>query len=240
MIMQAPIYLALDFPDWQTGRNFLKQNDLGPIPVKVGMELFYKEGRTVIEELKSDGHEVFLDLKLHDIPHTVKQAMHNLAGMGVDIVNLHATGGPKMIESAKEGLVSGAISGKVPKLLGVTVLTSFDDSAFKQAVKTEYTVEEMVVFLARQVKENGGDGIVCSSWEAKKVLKMFGQDFLTMCPGIRLSKADGHDQKRIATPEEARENGAQAIVIGRSVTGAGDPYQAWEQAKKEWYGVIEA
>lgn len=233
------MYLALDFPDWKTTQQFLNDNHLEGIPVKVGMELFYKEGPMVIEQLKNNDHKIFLDLKLHDIPNTVHRAMRNLALLGVDIVNIHASGGEKMIQAAKEGLIAGAGAGKIPVLLGVTVLTSFDDSSYYRAIQSEHSIEEMVFYLAANMQKNGGDGIVCSSWEAGKVKEQLGHNFITMCPGIRLAETASQDQQRIATPSEAKKNGAGAIVIGRSITGAKNPYQAWKQAEEEWENVIK-
>lgn len=238
--MHSPIYLALDFPDWDKSKRFLKDNDLTGIPVKVGMELFYKEGPAIIDKLKEEEHEIFLDLKLHDIPNTVNKAMKNLAQLGVDIVNIHATGGESMIQAAKEGLLQGAGTGHLPVLLGVTVLTSFNENTYQKAIKSNLTVEEMVLHLARTMEENGGDGIVCSGWEAGLIRDHISESFLTMCPGIRLAETLSQDQQRVATPQQARENGAKAIVIGRSVTTSKNPYSAWQQAQKEWYRVIKA
>lgn len=237
--MNSPIYLALDFPDWETSKQFLEDNDLAGIPVKVGMELFYKEGPEVINRLKADGHEIFLDLKLHDIPHTVNRAMKNLASLNVDIVNIHASGGERMIQAAKEGLIQGSVPGHVPVLLGVTVLTSFNEQMYHQTLQSKFSVQEMVLHLAESMRINGGDGIVCSSWEAGLVKKRIDEKFLTMCPGIRLNENSSQDQQRVATPGKARKNGAEAIVIGRSITGAENPHLAWKQAEEEWYRAIK-
>lgn len=230
--MNHSIYLALDFPDWETSQEFLVSNQLAGVPVKVGMELFYREGPRVIEKLKENGHPVFLDLKLHDIPTTVRRAMKNIASLGVDMVNVHALGGSKMIEQAKEGLLSGSQSHET-KLIAVTILTSMDQETINDELHLSGGVEENAVHLAGVSKQSGADGVVCSVHEAKQIKANCGTSFLTVTPGIRLRDSNSDDQRRIATPTFARENGADILVIGRSVTTVAYPYRAYEQAIKE-------
>lgn len=233
--MSAKAYLALDFPDWNSTEAFLRGNGLHGVPVKVGMELFYKEGPTVVEKLKELDHAVFLDLKLHDIPTTVMRAMRNIAGLGVDLVNVHALGGREMIEAAKQGL-----SGSSTKLIAVTILTSMDERVLQEELMINGRLEETAVRFARLAKVGGADGVVCSVHEAAGIKAACGESFLTVTPGIRLKESAGNDQKRIATPAFARKNGSDYIVIGRSVTNAKNPIRAYEQAIKEWENGIEA
>ncbi|HEX6593873.1 MAG TPA: orotidine-5'-phosphate decarboxylase [Bacillota bacterium] len=230
--MSRSIYLALDFPNWERADQFIKTNRLHGVPVKVGMELFYREGPRVIEQLKENNHPIFLDLKLHDIPTTVMRAMKNIAQLGVDYVNVHAFGGGEMIQRAKEGLVSA--SNQPPNLLAVTMLTSLDQEAMNQELLLQGSVEDNVLHFAQLAKNNGADGVVCSVHEAKQIKKLCGPSFQTVTPGIRLENSTKDDQKRIATPAFARENGADILVIGRSITRAIDPYEAYMQAIKEW------
>lgn len=230
--MNHAIYLALDFPDWKESKEFLNTHQLGGVPVKVGMELFYREGPGVIEKLKENNHAVFLDLKLHDIPTTVKQAMKSIAGLGVDIVNVHALGGSEMIEQAKEGLLSGGHQHET-KLIAVTILTSMDEKTMNRDLRLPGAVDENVVHLANLSKQSGADGVVCSVHEANQIKASCGPSFLTITPGIRLANSNSDDQKRIATPAFARENGADILVIGRSITKANNPYEAYQQALKE-------
>ncbi|HEY4600370.1 MAG TPA: orotidine-5'-phosphate decarboxylase [Cerasibacillus sp.] len=231
--MINPIFLALDFPTWQEAKQFIDMNELQGVPVKVGMELFYREGPHVIEKLKADNHPIFLDLKLHDIPTTVMRAMRNLSALGVDIVNVHALGGSEMIKWAKEGLLLGG-TGKNTKLIAVTILTSMSDKTMNDELRLNGTVNEVASHLANISYQSGADGVVCSVHEAKQIKHVCGSDFLTVTPGIRLKQSDKNDQERIATPFEAREKGADILVIGRSITKAEDPRKAYEQALEEW------
>lgn len=234
--MDNNIYLSLDFPTWNEAKHFITQHDLHGVPVKVGMELFYREGPRVIEKLKQDNHAIFLDLKLHDIPTTVRNAMKNLAKLEVDMVNVHALGGSEMIQAAKEGLLSG--SDHETKLIAVTVLTSMDDMTMNNELKIPGNVQENVVRFADFAHQNGADGVVCSVHEAKQIKALCGSDFSTVTPGIRLQESHANDQKRVATPAFARDNGSDILVIGRTVTNATKPKQAYEKVLKEWeYGV---
>jgi len=229
------MYLALDLPNWEEAGRFLDDHKLHGVPVKVGMEMFYREGISVIEKLKENNHPIFLDLKLHDIPTTVMRAMKNLARLEVDMVTIHALGGGEMIAGAKEGLLSGARSGKETKLVAVTLLTSMDQTALNEEVGIQGEMTEQVIRLASVAKENGADGVVCSVHEAQQVKDECGTGFLTVTPGIRLVKSQQDDQKRVATPRFARENGSDIIVIGRSITQAENPLRAYQQALGGWH-----
>ncbi|GAB3067773.1 orotidine-5'-phosphate decarboxylase [Virgibacillus ainsalahensis] len=236
--MNQSIYVALDFENWSETKHFLDINELQGIPVKVGMELFYREGPRVIEKLKENNHAVFLDLKLHDIPTTVMKAMKNLAGLDVDIVNVHALGGSEMIKRAREGLLAG--DGHNTKLIAVTILTSLDNDTLNKELRLPGKLEENAVHLADFAKGNGADGVVCSVHEAKQIKAVCGSSFLTVTPGIRLKESNADDQKRIATPGFAGSNEADILVIGRSITQAVEPYKAYKQAVKEWQHGIKS
>jgi orotidine-5'-phosphate decarboxylase len=230
------IYLALDFPTWAETSKFIEQHDLEGAPVKVGMELFYREGPDVIKRLKENNHSIFLDLKLYDIPTTVHKAMKNLANLEVDIVNVHALGGSEMIKQAKEGLLSG--NNNKTKLIAVTILTSFDNKTINNELRLQGNLTDNAVHLAKLTKNSGADGVVCSVHEAGLIKDTCGSQFLTVTPGIRLQDSDHDDQKRIATPQFARKHGADLLVIGRSITNAENPQHAYRQAIKEWNNEI--
>ncbi|RDW18528.1 orotidine-5'-phosphate decarboxylase [Oceanobacillus arenosus] len=235
--MDNAIYLALDFPTWGVTERFLENNQLHGVPVKVGMELFFREGPSIIEKLKANNHPIFLDLKLHDIPTTVKRAMKNLAALEVDIVNVHALGGGEMIKHAKEGLLSGSSTHKT-KLIAVTILTSHDKEIMNNQLLIPGGLKDNAVHLAYTAKQSGADGVVCSVHEASLIKEKCGYDFLTVTPGIRLAETGFDDQKRVATPKFARENDADILVIGRSITKSDNPYQAYWKALEEWgHGV---
>lgn len=234
--MDKSLFLALDFPNWEVTNNFLVEHQLQGVPVKVGMELFYREGPNIIEKLKRDNHKIFLDLKLHDIPNTVMQAMKNIAGLGVDVVNVHALGGTEMIKYAKEGLIDGATHQLSPKLIAVTILTSMNQKMMNNELQLSGNVSEQAVHLAKLAYGSGADGVVCSAHEATEIKVACDKSFLTVTPGIRLTNSSKDDQQRVATPAFARENGADMIVIGRSITKAKDPRRAYEQAVTEWRG----
>ncbi len=225
------IYLALDFPTWEDSKQFLEQNELHGVPVKVGLELFYREGPKVIERLKEREHPIFLDLKLHDIPTTVKRAMRNLGKLGVDLVNVHALGGREMMEAAKEGLLSG---GSDAKLIAVTILTSMDKETMNRDLTLTGDVTDKAVYFAGLARQSGADGVVCSVHEVGAVKEACGSSFLTVTPGIRLADSNDDDQKRIAAPSFAKDNGADILVIGRSVTQADNPKEAYKKAIEEW------
>lgn len=229
--MIKPI-IALDFSEIQEVRRFLSRFDEA-LFVKVGMELYLQHGPRVIEEVKGDGHDVFLDLKLHDIPTTVYKAMRGLAKLDVDMINVHAAGGIEMMRVAKEGLEEGA-TGTRPKLIAVTQLTSTTEATMQSEQGIPWTLEESVVHYARNAHTAGLEGVVCSVLEAKLLTEKLGNDFYKVTPGIRLSEGAVHDQKRVATPQEARENGATHIVVGRGITQASDPVIAYQEFVKQW------
>ncbi|WP_099225301.1 orotidine-5'-phosphate decarboxylase [Listeria costaricensis] len=230
--MTQPI-IALDFASKAQVEAFLAQMPGEPLSVKVGMELFYAEGTPLIELLKKSGHEIFLDLKLHDIPNTVQRAMQVLAGLGVDLINVHAAGGKQMMEAALSGLEKGA-SGKRPKLIAVTQLTSTSEIDMQQEQGIQMSLLDSVLKYSRLSYEAGLDGVVCSAFEAQAIKQATTADFLCVTPGIRLEKGEADDQKRVMTPSEARQNGASQIVVGRPITQAADPAAAYQQVLKEW------
>ncbi len=198
--------------------------------VKIGMELFYAEGPQIIKTLKDRGHKVFLDLKLHDIPNTVKKTMQVLGSYGVDMVNLHAAGGIEMMEAAKAGLMLGAARfSEKPKLIAVTQLTSTDEEIMHRELLIDKPLDEVVRQYALNAKEAGLDGVVCSAFEAAEVHDFCGADFLTVTPGIRLSKDGADDQKRVMTPAEAKAAGSDYIVVGRPITAADKPSDAYAE-----------
>ena len=225
--------IALDFSSREEVISFLKQFD-EPVYVKIGMELTYACGLDIVKEVKEMGHKIFLDLKLHDIPNTVKGGMKNLAALGVDIVNCHCGGGIAMMKAAKEGLIAGTPEGKeVPKLIGVTILTSTSREIMNNELGIEGEVLDTVVHYAKNAKEAGLDGVVCSVLEARAIHEACGDDFLTVTPGIRLAGNSVDDQKRVATPEFANEQGCDMIVVGRSITKAENPVETYRMIEKE-------
>ncbi|SDB87927.1 orotidine-5'-phosphate decarboxylase [Pelagirhabdus alkalitolerans] len=232
--MDRSIYLALDFEDWKTTDEFLKNNQLHDVPVKVGMELFYQEGPDVVRRLRDQGRDVFLDIKLHDIPTTIYKAMKNIAKLDVAVTNVHALGTGDMIRAAKEGLMDGSVSDTTPTLLAVTLLTSMDQRRLKEELKITDTVEQTAAHLAALAQRNGADGVVCSAHEVELIKQKTTPDFLAVTPGIRLENSHHHDQKRVATPKLAKTLGADALVIGRSITGSTNPKQAYQKAEMEW------
>ncbi|WP_096269947.1 orotidine-5'-phosphate decarboxylase [Paucisalibacillus globulus] len=231
--MKESIYLALDFPNWQEANSFIEDNHLQGVPVKVGMELYYREGPRIIERLKQNNHKIFLDLKLHDIPTTVMRTMSVLSSLEVDMVNIHALGGSEMIQRAREGLLNGNPNFDT-KLIAVTVLTSMDEQVLNNEMGIPGNLLETTVKLSSFAQKAGVDGVVCSTHEVNRVKAICGEDFITVTPGIRLVDSNVNDQKRVATPSIARKNGADYLVIGRSITQAENPKKAYEQALVEW------
>ncbi|MBQ6490493.1 MAG: orotidine-5'-phosphate decarboxylase [Solobacterium sp.] len=219
--------IALDFSSKEEVVNFLKQFD-EPVWVKIGMELTYAEGLSIVQTVKEMGHHIFLDLKLHDIPNTVKGGMKNLAKLGVDMTNVHCAGGIAMMKAAREGLDAGAPEGQRPLLLGVTILTSISKEAMNNELGINGEVLDTVVKYALNAKEAGLDGVVCSVHEAKAIREACGEDFCIVTPGIRLADDNVNDQKRVATPAYAKEQGSSMLVVGRSITGAADPKKTYE------------
>ncbi|MGY3756514.1 orotidine-5'-phosphate decarboxylase [Helcococcus kunzii] len=227
--------VALDFPNEEEALYFLDQFDK-PINVKVGMELFYSAGPQIIEKIKEKGHSIFLDLKLHDIPNTVKSAMRNLAKLDVDIVNLHCAGGKEMMKAAIEGLEEGKIGDKRPLCIGVTQLTSTSKEIMNNDLLIEGEVIDAVLHYAKNAKDSGLDGVVCSVLESKRIHEICGDEFLTVTPGIRFSSDSKDDQKRVATPSIAKEEGSSYIVVGRSITKSQDPYNTYYEIEKTMRG----
>ena len=203
--------------------------------VKIGMELFYAEGPEMIRLLKSRGHKVFLDLKLHDIPNTVKKSMQVIGGYGVDMVNVHAAGGVKMMQAAKEGLMLGAARfADKPKLIAVTQLTSTDEETLHNELLIDRPMNEVVRQYALNAREAGLDGVVCSAFEAAEIHEACGADFLTVTPGIRFVDNTKDDQKRVMTPAQAKLAGSDYIVVGRPITAADRPIDAYTRCKEEF------
>ncbi|MDA9470407.1 orotidine-5'-phosphate decarboxylase [Enterococcus sp. 5H] len=235
---QRPI-IALDFSSKNQVADFLAkfpQNE--SLFVKVGMELFYQEGPEIVRWLKSLGHSVFLDLKLHDIPNTVEKSMTGLAKLGVDITNVHAAGGLKMMEAAKNGLIRGTESNKqVPVLIAVTQLTSTSENEMHEDQLIEVPLTESVLHYAKNAEKAGLDGVVCSAHEAEMIHQATNEKFVCLTPGIRPSGSEVGDQKRVVTPSEARTIGSTYIVVGRPITQAILPYEAYQTIKNEWNGA---
>ena len=203
--------------------------------VKIGMELFYAEGPQIIKTLKARGHRVFLDLKVHDIPNTVKKTMQVLGAYGVDMVNVHAAGGIEMMKAAKEGLMLGAARfADKPKLIAVTQLTSTDEETLHDELLINKPMDEVVKQYAMNAKAAGLDGVVCSAFEAAEIHAACGVDFLTVTPGIRFAENSTDDQKRVMTPAQAKIEGADFIVVGRPITAADKPIDAYTRCKEEF------
>lgn len=226
------VIIALDFPNKKETLDFLKKFD-EPLWVKVGMELFYGCGPEIIKEIKKLGHHIFLDLKLHDIPNTVKSAMANLAKLDIDMVNVHAKGGIKMM---KEALSAFDGMEKKPCVIAVTELTSTSQEMLTNELLCSTTMEKMVIKHALNAKEAGLNGVVCSPLEVMAIKEACGRDFLTVTPGIRLKSNSVDDQVRITTPADARKLGTNFIVVGRPITRAENPVEAYKQIKKDFVG----
>lgn len=237
--MRDSLIMALDFPNRQEVFQFLQHFEGEKLFLKVGMELFYQEGPRIIHELKEKDHAIFLDLKLHDIPNTVYGAMKGLARLGCDIVNVHAAGGKEMMRLALAGLEAGtAMGNNRPACIAVTQLTSTSESQMQEEQLINASLIDSVLHYARNAKEAGLDGVVCSSHEVGLIRERLGADYLTVTPGIRLSTDSIGDQKRVVTPDLAREFGASAIVVGRGITQAANPYESYLLYKKAWEGDI--
>jgi len=234
-MMNKDVIIACDFNSAEQLFNFLDKFDGVEKPyLKVGMELFYASGNQIIKEIKRRGHKIFLDLKLHDIPNTVKKSMAVLSALDVDMVNLHAGGGSVMMKGALEGLTRP--DGTRPLLIAVTQLTSTNQELMTNELLIDKPLDEVVMSYALNTKNSGLDGVVCSPLEAGKVKEVCGKEFLTITPGIRLAGDSVGDQKRVTTPALARELGSDYIVVGRSITGAEDPVKAYRQCVKEFLG----
>ena len=228
--------IALDFPDEQKVMTFLSQFN-EPLFVKVGLELYLQAGPDIIRKIKAQGHDIFLDLKLHDIPNTVKSAMKGLAKLGVDLVNVHAAGGSNMMAAALEGLKEGTEEGKQrPALIAVTQLTSTTEEEMQNEQKINLSLDQSVLHYAKLAQSAGLDGVVCSVLEAKAISEVCGESFLKVTPGIRMAGGAAHDQKRVATPDFARQEGSTQIVVGRAITQAENPVEAYHAVQQLWGG----
>ena len=230
--MGKDVIIACDFADKETALNFLDKFKGRKPFVKIGMELFYAEGPQIVREIKARGHKIFLDLKLHDIPNTVKKSMAVLSRLDVDMCNLHAAGTSRMMEAALEGLTRP--DGTRPLLLAVTQLTSTDQEAMERDLLIKEPIDKVVMHYAETAKNAGLDGVVCSPLEAQKVHDICGEKFLTVTPGVRFADGDIGDQKRVMTPEQAKKIGSDYIVVGRPITAAPDPVAAYERCIKEF------
>ncbi|GCF93699.1 orotidine 5'-phosphate decarboxylase [Enterococcus florum] len=236
--MEKRPVIALDFSSKEAIKTFLAQFPAEEkLFVKIGMELFYQEGPSIVHELTANGHDVFLDLKLHDIPNTVKKAMKGLAKLGVRMTNVHAAGGVEMMKAAKEGLTEGTAQGKaVPDLIAVTQLTSTSEEQMHRDQLIQVPLKESVVHYAKCAQEAGLDGVVCSALEVEMIHEATNDGFICLTPGIRPKGASVGDQKRVMDPQQAREIGSNYIVVGRPITQSETPYGSYLQIKKEWNG----
>ena len=232
--MGKDVIIACDFDSAAKTFAFLDQFTGKKPFVKIGMELYYAEGPAIVREIKARGHKIFLDLKLHDIPNTVKKAMAVLSRLDVDMCNLHAGGTIPMMKGAIEGLTRA--DGTRPLLIAVTQLTSTDEKTMQSDLLIEKPLDEVVMHYAKNAKIAGLDGVVCSPLESGKVHSVCGNEFLTVTPGVRLEGDSVGDQKRVTTPKMAKELGSNYIVVGRSITGASDPVSAYERCLNEFLG----
>ena len=232
--MGKDVIVACDFASAAQTFSFLDRFTEEKPFVKIGMELFYAEGPSIVRELKSRGHKIFLDLKLHDIPNTVKKSMAVLSSLDVDICNLHASGTIPMMKAALEGLTRA--DGSRPLLIAVTQLTSTDQETMERDLLIHAPIADVVMHYARNAKEAGLDGVVCSPLEASKVHDACGKEFLTVTPGVRFADGDIGDQKRVMTPAQAKEIGSDYIVVGRPITAAEDPVAAYRRCVSEFVG----
>lgn len=236
--MDHDVIIALDFENREKTLAFLDLFQEEKPYVKIGMELFYAEGPSIVREIKARGHRIFLDLKLHDIPNTVKKAMHVLSTLDVDMTNLHAAGTIAMMEAAKEGLTRP--DGSCATLLAVTQLTSTSEERMHRELLIEKPLAEVCLEYAENAMRSGLDGVVCSPLEAGAVHERCGASFLTVTPGVRFAGGDKGDQVRVTTPERAGELGSDYIVVGRPITGAEDPVAAWRRCVNEFMGGARA
>jgi len=234
--MAKDVIIACDFASKQQTLDFLDRFEGGRKPfVKIGMELFYAEGPDIVREIKRRGHPIFLDLKLHDIPNTVRKAMKVLSGLDIDMCNVHAAGTVEMMRAAVEGLTRE--DGTRPLLIAVTQLTSTSEERMQKELLIGASINDTIVKYAQNAHEAGLDGVVCSPLEAAMVKDACGQDFITVTPGIRFADAAADDQVRITTPARAREIGSDYIVVGRPVTAAPDPVAAYQRCLLEFLNI---
>ena len=230
--MGKDVIIACDFASKEQVLDFLDKFEGKKPFVKIGMELFYGAGPDIVREIKARGHKIFLDLKLHDIPNTVKKAMSVLSNLDVDMCNLHAAGTIRMMEAAIEGLTRP--DGTRPLLIAVTQLTSTDQQSMENDLLIHEPIDQVVMHYASNAKKAGLDGVVCSPLEAQKVHDTCGADFITVTPGVRFADGDIGDQKRVMTPAQAKEIGSDYIVVGRPITAAEDPVAAYERCAAEF------
>ncbi|MDE6010126.1 MAG: orotidine-5'-phosphate decarboxylase [Muribaculaceae bacterium] len=234
--MEKDVIIACDFGSGEDALKFLDKfagEERKPF-VKIGMELYYAAGNDIVRELKRRGHKIFLDLKLHDIPNTVRKAMKVLSALDVDMVNVHASGTKEMMAAALEGLTRE--DGTRPLLIAVTQLTSTSQQAMNDQLRIGGDINDVIALYARNAKEAGLDGVVCSPLEAGLVKEACGKDFLAVTPGIRFKDSASDDQVRITDPARAREIGSDFIVVGRPITAASDPVAAWRRCVSEFCG----
>ena len=230
--MGKDVIIACDFADRKQTLDFLEKFSGKKPFVKIGMELFYAEGTQMVREIKSRGHKVFLDLKLHDIPNTVKKAMSVLSALDIDMCNVHASGTVRMMQAAIEGLTRP--DGTRPLLIAVTQLTSTDQQSMEEDLLIDRPIDEVVMHYAKNAEKAGLDGVVCSPLEAGAVHGACGKEFLTVTPGIRFADGDVGDQKRVMTPADAKRAGSDYIVVGRPITAADDPVAAYNRCVEEF------
>ena len=232
--MGKDVIIACDFDSAEKTFAFLDKFTGRKPFVKIGMELYYAEGPSIVKEIKARGHKIFLDLKLHDIPNTVKKAMSVLSRLDVDMTNLHAAGTGRMMQAAIEGLTRE--DGTRPILIAVTQLTSTDEETMKNDLLIDRPIKDVVMHYAEVAKNAGLDGVVCSPLEAEAVHTRCGKSFVTVTPGVRFADGDIGDQKRVMTPAEAKKIGSDYIVVGRPITAAEDPVAAYERCVAEFVG----
>lgn len=235
--------VALDFKSKSNTQKFLDLFSDETLNVKIGMELFYRTGPNFVKKIADDGHEIFLDLKIYDIPNTVKHAMIQLSQLGVSMINVHASGGVEMMQAAKEGLMAGSKEGRgdTPSLIAVTQLTSREDARNVYEQQLAISQEESILHLAKLTKTSGLDGVVCSPHESNKIKETLGEEFQTVTPGIRFSQStiQNDDQVRITTPREAAERRSDFIVVGRPITQAKDPVESYRMILNEWQKALK-
>ncbi len=230
--MGKDVIIACDFASKEQVFSFLDKFQGRKPFVKIGMELFYAEGPEIVREIKKRGHKIFLDLKLHDIPNTVKKSMSVLSRLDVDMTNLHASGTVNMMTAAIEGLTRE--DGTRPILIAVTQLTSTDQESMERDLLIDQPIDKVVMHYASNAKKAGLDGVVCSPLEAEKVHATCGKEFITVTPGVRFADGDIGDQKRVMTPEQAKKIGSDYIVVGRPITASDDPVAAYERCIREF------
>lgn len=232
LFMKRDVIIALDFPDKQATLDFLDRFTEKKPFVKIGMELFYSEGSEMVREIKERGHKIFLDLKLHDIPNTVERAMRALSKLKIDMCNVHASGSIEMMRAALRGLTNE--DGTRPLLIAVTQLTSTSEEVMQKELLISETLPNTVIKYAKNTKEAGLDGVVCSPKESEFIHNACGKEFFTITPGIRFADAAKDDQVRVTTPAEAKKLGSDFIVVGRPITTAENPVEVYERCLKEF------